>query len=282
MERYPALITRMSARLEESGTVLASAVAARTGALAVVISTLHLARHDHRPRLDILGMLLLAAASACIVLFSAWGGTSYAWHAPVIIGLGAGFVVLAALFLLAERHAAEPIIPLHLFRSRTFTIAGLIGLVLGVALFGAVSYLGFFLQTVDHLSATVSGLLMLPFVGGLLVSSIASGRRGRRVVQHRPRRALRHRGPDPGPLHARRDRAVLPAHGAECDRGRRRRDHPGRRAACRGEDRGDRVHGHRQRDPGRPDHAAGRGRQRGRGDGHRPGRELRGGQPGRG
>ena len=145
-------------------------------ALAVVIFTLHLARHDHRPRLDIPGMLLLAAASACIVLFSVWGGTTYGWHSPVIIGLGAGFVVLAALFLLAERHAAEPIIPLHLFRSRIFNIAGLIGLVVGVALFGAVSYLGFFLQTVDHVSATVSGLLMLPFVGGLLVSSIASGR----------------------------------------------------------------------------------------------------------
>src|SRR5262249_38246210 len=90
--------------------------------------------------------------------------------------LGIGFIVLAALFVLAERHAAEPIIPLRLFRSSAFNIAGLIGLVVGVALFGAVSYIGFFLQTVDHVSATVSGLLMLPFVGGLLVSSIASGR----------------------------------------------------------------------------------------------------------
>jgi EmrB/QacA subfamily drug resistance transporter len=145
-------------------------------ALAVVIFTLHLAKHDSRPRLDILGMVLIAAASACIVLFSVWGGTKYTWDSVQIIGLGAGFVVLTVAFLVAEHYAAEPILPLRLFRSSIFNIAGLIGLVVGVALFGAVSYIGFFLQTVDGVSATVSGLLMLPFVGGLLVSSIGSGR----------------------------------------------------------------------------------------------------------
>jgi EmrB/QacA subfamily drug resistance transporter len=145
-------------------------------ALAVVIFTLHLAKHDSRPKLDILGMVLIAAASACIVLFSVWGGTKYAWASAQIIGLGAGFVLLTVAFLLAEHYAAEPILPLRLFRSSIFNIAGLIGLVVGVALFGAVSYIGFFLQTVDGVSATVSGLLMLPFVGGLLVSSIGSGR----------------------------------------------------------------------------------------------------------
>jgi EmrB/QacA subfamily drug resistance transporter len=145
-------------------------------ALAVVIFTLHLAKQNNRPKLDILGMFLIAAASVCIVLFGVWGGTKYAWDSAEIIGLGAGFVVLTAAFLLAERRAAEPILPLRLFRSSIFNIAGLIGLVVGVALFGAVSYIGFFLQTVDGVSATVSGLLMLPFVGGLLVSSIGSGR----------------------------------------------------------------------------------------------------------
>jgi EmrB/QacA subfamily drug resistance transporter len=145
-------------------------------ALAVVIFTLHLAKHDTRPKLDILGMVLIAAASACIVLFSVWGGTKYQWDSAQIIGLGAGFVVLTVAFGFAEKYAAEPILPLRLFRSSIFNIAGLIGLVVGVALFGAVSYIGFFLQTVDGVSATVSGLLLLPFVGGLLVSSIASGR----------------------------------------------------------------------------------------------------------
>ena len=145
-------------------------------ALAVVILTLHLPRHRNKTKLDILGMVLLAAASACIVFFSVWGGTKYPWRSPEIIGLGAGFVVLVALFLVAERYAAQPLIPLHLFRSSIFNIAGLIGLTVGVAMFGAVGYIGFFLQMVDHVSATVSGLLMLPLVGGLLVSSIGSGR----------------------------------------------------------------------------------------------------------
>jgi EmrB/QacA subfamily drug resistance transporter len=145
-------------------------------ALAVVVFALHLAKHSNKPKIDILGMALLAAASACIVFFSVWGGSKYSWHSPEIIGLGIGFVVLTALFLLAERYAAEPIIPLRLFRSSAFNIAGLVGLTVGVAMFGAVSYVGFFLQMVDHVSATASGLLMLPLVGGLLVSSIASGR----------------------------------------------------------------------------------------------------------
>jgi EmrB/QacA subfamily drug resistance transporter len=145
-------------------------------ALGVVIFTLHLAKQNSRPKLDILGMVLIAGASACIVLFSVWGGSKYQWDSVQIIGLGAGFLVLTAAFLVTEHYAAEPILPLRLFRSSIFNIAGLIGLVVGVALFGAVSYIGFFLQAVDGVSATVSGLLMLPFVGGLLVSSIGSGR----------------------------------------------------------------------------------------------------------
>jgi EmrB/QacA subfamily drug resistance transporter len=145
-------------------------------ALPIVIFALRLPKHAGRARIDILGMALLAAASACIVLLSVWGGTQYAWHSTVIIGLGAGFLVLAVAFVFAERYAAEPVIPLRLFRGSIFNIAGLIGIVVGVALFGAVAYIPTFLQMVDHVSAAASGLLMLPFVGGLLVSSIGSGR----------------------------------------------------------------------------------------------------------
>jgi EmrB/QacA subfamily drug resistance transporter len=145
-------------------------------ALAVVITALHVKADRRKHKLDYLGMLLLAGASVCVVLFSVWGGTTYKWTSPVTIGVGAGFIVLAILFLVTERYAAEPLIPLRLFRTSAFNLAGLIGAFVGVALFGAVSYLGFFLQMVDHVSATVSGLLMLPFVGGMLVSSIGSGR----------------------------------------------------------------------------------------------------------
>jgi EmrB/QacA subfamily drug resistance transporter len=145
-------------------------------ALAVVSTVLHVKKDSVKHRIDYLGMLLLSAASVCVVLFSTWGGTQYAWSSPVTIGLGVGFVALVILFLYAERYASEPIIPLRLFRSSIFNIASLISLVVGVAMFGAVSYLGFFLQMVDHVSATTSGLLLLPLVGGLLISSIASGR----------------------------------------------------------------------------------------------------------
>jgi hypothetical protein len=90
--------------------------------------------------------------------------------------LGAGFLVAAALFVLAERRATEPIIPLRLFRNSIFTVAGLIGFGIGVCMFGALGYIPVFLQTVDGASATESGLLMLPFVAGMLLTSISSGR----------------------------------------------------------------------------------------------------------
>ena len=145
-------------------------------ALAVVIAALHVKQNKQKHRLDYLGMLLLAGASVCAVLFSTWGGTTYKWTSPVTIGVGAGFIVLAILFVINERYAAEPLMPLHLFRNRAFNLASLIGIFVGIAMFGSVGYLGFFLQMVDHVSATVSGLLMLPFVGGMLISSITSGR----------------------------------------------------------------------------------------------------------
>jgi EmrB/QacA subfamily drug resistance transporter len=145
-------------------------------ALPIVIFALRLPRRRSGGPIDVLGMVLLAAASACIVLFTTWGGTQYAWRSPVIIGLGAGFCVLAVAFGVAERYAAEPIMPLRLFRSSIFNVSGLIGAVVGVALFGAVAYIPTFLQMVDRVSAATSGLLMLPFVGGLLVTSIGSGR----------------------------------------------------------------------------------------------------------
>jgi EmrB/QacA subfamily drug resistance transporter len=145
-------------------------------ALAIVIFALHLPRQRQRPKLDILGMLLLGGAAACIVLFSTWGGTQYSWHSRIIIGLGAGAVVLAILFVITEKFASEPVMPLRLFRSSIFNISNLIGIIIGVAMFGAVAYIPTFLQMVDNVSASTSGLLMLPLVGGLMISSIGSGR----------------------------------------------------------------------------------------------------------
>ncbi|WP_155057390.1 MFS transporter [Streptomyces blattellae] len=143
--------------------------------LAVVAVVLKLPKPQAKPRLDILGCLLLAAASTCLVLLTSWGGTEYAWDSRVILGLAAGAAVAALLFLAAEHFAPEPLIPLRLFKDSVFNVTGLVGLVIGVALFGAASYLPTFLQMVDGASATESGLLMLPMMGGIVIASIVSG-----------------------------------------------------------------------------------------------------------
>jgi EmrB/QacA subfamily drug resistance transporter len=143
--------------------------------LAVVTVVLKLPRPRTKARLDLLGALLLAAASTCLVLLTSWGGTKYAWDSRVIVGLGAGAVAAGLLFLVAEHLAPEPLIPLRLFRDSVFDVTALVGLVIGVALFGAASYLPTFLQMVDGASATESGLLMLPMMGGIVGASIISG-----------------------------------------------------------------------------------------------------------
>ncbi|MFJ5302815.1 MFS transporter [Streptomyces sp. NPDC088350] len=143
--------------------------------LAVVTVVLKLPKPTAKARLDLLGALLLAIASTCLVLLTSWGGTEYAWGSRVILGLGAGAVAAAVLFLVAEHFAPEPLIPLRLFRDAVFNVTALVGLVIGVALFGAASYLPTFLQMVDGASATESGLLMLPMMGGIVGASIVSG-----------------------------------------------------------------------------------------------------------
>ncbi|MGI5391844.1 MFS transporter [Streptomyces sp. CA-251251] len=143
--------------------------------MAVVAVVLKLPKPQAKPRLDILGALLLAAASTCLVLLTSWGGTEYAWGSRVILGLAAGAVATTVLFLVAEHFAPEPLIPLRLFRDSVFNVTGLVGLVIGVALFGAASYLPTFLQMVDGATATESGLLMLPMMGGIVGASIISG-----------------------------------------------------------------------------------------------------------
>ncbi|WP_084718656.1 MFS transporter [Streptacidiphilus carbonis] len=151
------------------------------GLAALVVTSLVLkprrrrAEGERRPRLDVLGSLLLAVTGTCLVLATSWGGSQYAWSSPVILGLIGGAVLSLLLFPPAERRAAEPVIPLRLFRDGVFNVSGAIGVVVGVALFGAASYLPSFLQMVDGASATVSGLKMLPMMGGIVLASVASG-----------------------------------------------------------------------------------------------------------
>lgn len=154
--------------------------------LALVAFVLTLPRRDGpRPRLDVPGALLLTAFSTCLVLLTSWGGIEYAWDDRVVLALAAGAVLSGGLFLLAERRAEEPLLPLRLFRDSVFNVTGVIGAVTGVAVFGAASYLPGYLQMVYGASATESGLLMLPMLGGIVVGSTVSGRLISRTGRYR-------------------------------------------------------------------------------------------------
>lgn len=152
---------------------------------AVITVVLKLPKPTVRPRLDILGAVLLAAASTCLVLLTSWGGTEYAWGSRTILGLAAGAAGTALLFVAVEHRAPEPIIPLRLFRDSIFNVSALVGAVVGVALFGAASYLPTFLQMVDGATATESGLLMLPMMGGIVAASVVSGQLISRTGKYR-------------------------------------------------------------------------------------------------
>ncbi len=139
-----------------------------------------------RPQIDYLGAGLLAASLSCIVLATSLGGNTWAWDSADLIGTACAGVVLGVLFILVERRAAEPVLPLRLFQNRTFTIAGATGLIVGFALFGSSVFLPLFFQTVNGASPTGSGLRTLPLIAGLLVTSIWSGQVISRIGRYRP------------------------------------------------------------------------------------------------
>ena len=125
--------------------------------------------------IDYAGAALLAAALSAIIIATDLGGIEYPWSSPVILGLGLVVVVALALFLVVERRAKEPVLPLRLFENRTFVISTVVGLIVGFALFGSVTYLPLYLQVVKGDSPTASGLRMVPMMAGMLISSIVAG-----------------------------------------------------------------------------------------------------------
>lgn len=130
---------------------------------------------DEKPRLDYAGVCLLGALAVCVVLLTTWGGTRFAWVSPVVVGLCAGTAALLAAWVLVERSAAEPVIPLRLFGGRTFSVATAVTFLGGFSLFGGVFFVPLFLQFVSGASATDSGLLLLPLTAGVLVVSLFAG-----------------------------------------------------------------------------------------------------------
>jgi DNA-binding MarR family transcriptional regulator len=125
--------------------------------------------------IDYMGAVLVALAATSFVLLTSLGGTTYPWGSAEIVILGAAGVILTVAFVAVERRAAEPVIPLHLFANRVFAAASAIGFVVGFAMFGAITFLPLFLQIVKGVNPTVSGLRLLPLLGGLIVTSAGSG-----------------------------------------------------------------------------------------------------------
>jgi EmrB/QacA subfamily drug resistance transporter len=126
--------------------------------------------------LDAVGAALLAAATSALMLVCIWGGDRFAWDSPQIVGLIAATVVLGALLALRERDAAEPMVPVRLLRTRVVAVASA-GLFLGTAaLFSITVFVPLFLQTTTGATPTQSGLLLVPAMLGITVSTILSGR----------------------------------------------------------------------------------------------------------
>ncbi|XVS82811.1 MDR family MFS transporter [Streptomyces sp. CA-294286] len=128
-----------------------------------------------KPRIDYLGIALVALGSSALVLATSWGGNEYAWGSAVIVGLFVGGVVALALFCIVETRAAEPMLPMKLFANPVFTVCSILSFIVGFAMLGAMTFLPTYLQYVDGDSATWSGVRTLPMVVGLLIASIFSG-----------------------------------------------------------------------------------------------------------
>jgi len=124
---------------------------------------------------DYLGAALLAGGLSAIVLFTSLGGTTWAWGSSQIVALIVIGVVAIAAFVYVESRVPEPILPLSLFRNRTFAVTSAVGFIVGLALFGAVTYLPLYLQIAKGVSPTRSGLQLTPLMLGLLVTSVVSG-----------------------------------------------------------------------------------------------------------
>ena len=125
--------------------------------------------------IDYWGIVSMAGAVTSLTLLTSWGGTQYDWSSPIIISLGAGIFIFSFLFIWAEKNAKDPIIPLELFKNKIFTVATLIGLIIGIGMFATIGFMPTYLQMVYGYSATVSGYLMVPMVVGIISTITTTG-----------------------------------------------------------------------------------------------------------
>ena len=131
-------------------------------------------RRQVRP-FDYAGTMLVAVAVVAVVLVLSWGGTQYPWRSSTILVLAFAGLLATLLFIAVERRAADPLLPLGLYRDSTFTLANAASFFVGFGMFGAIAFLPLFLQVVRGANPTNSGLLLLPMMLGLIVSALVSG-----------------------------------------------------------------------------------------------------------
>jgi EmrB/QacA subfamily drug resistance transporter len=141
-------------------------------------------REEHS--IDYLGALLLTGGATAGLLGAVWGGVEYPWSSGVIVGLFLVAAVLIGLFVFQERRAREPILPLELFRGRTFSAATVTVFVLGAAMFGAIIYVPLFVQRVLGESAAGSGAVLTPLMLGIVLTSVVAGQIVSRTGRYRP------------------------------------------------------------------------------------------------
>jgi EmrB/QacA subfamily drug resistance transporter len=128
-----------------------------------------------KPVIDYAGIMFVGLGASGLTLATSWGGGTYAWNSPTIIGLFAASALALAAFVRVELRAREPVLPIRLFASPVFTVCCVLSFVVGFAMLGALTFLPTFMQFVDGVSATESGMRTLPMVVGLLITSMGSG-----------------------------------------------------------------------------------------------------------
>jgi EmrB/QacA subfamily drug resistance transporter len=128
-----------------------------------------------KPVIDYAGILFVGLGASGLTLATSWGGSTYPWSSAIIIGLFAASAVALAIFVWVESRVAEPILPIRLFANPVFTVCCILGFIVGFAMLGALTFLPTFMQFVNGVSATESGLRTLPMVAGMLITSIGSG-----------------------------------------------------------------------------------------------------------
>ena len=147
------------------------------GAIALIVVAAQVPGHLRRVHHDIdyLGTFTLILGATGLVLFTSLGGTTYPWGSAPIISCGAAGAIFVIIFAFVERRAIEPILPLHLFSIRAFSVSNVVGFIVGFAMFGAITFLPLFFQIARGDSPTISGLELLPLMVGMLIFSIGSG-----------------------------------------------------------------------------------------------------------